>query len=148
MNLLIFAKQLLLHSPDFTNQPNLIVNSGTHLSLHDNCQHQITLLRPGLELNTLHLINAVWTYAKTNVYGINKAISQFNFQEIFTNLPVNEQVYFFNSTLMNIFQNFITTRTLLGLAEILKLKSNQKIGYTRNTLKMVDEKLFIIYCKI
>ena len=58
---------------------------------------------PGLELNTLHLINAVWTYAKTNVYGINKAISQFNFQEIFTNLPVNEQVYFFNSTLMNIF---------------------------------------------
>ena len=32
----------------FTNQPNLIVNRGTHPSLHENCQHQITFAKARL----------------------------------------------------------------------------------------------------
>ena len=45
----------------------------------------------------------VWDYVKANVNGISKAISQFNWQESFTNLLINEQVNFLNSTLMNLF---------------------------------------------
>ena len=45
----------------------------------------------------------VWDYVKPNVNGVSKAINQFNWQESFTNLPINEQVNFLNSTLMNLF---------------------------------------------
>ena len=34
----------------FTNQPSLIVNRGTHPSLHQNCQHQITFAKAGLRV--------------------------------------------------------------------------------------------------
>ena len=83
----------------FTNQPNLIVNRGTHPSLHENCQHQITFAKARLRAEypppyKCHVCN----YAKANVDGINKAITQFKWQGSFTNLPINEQVnleYFF-----------------------------------------------------
>ena len=72
---------------------------------------KLPLLRLGLELNTLTSYKRhAWDYAKANVNGINKAISQFKWQGSFTNLPVHEQVNFFNSTLMNIFSNFITNK--------------------------------------
>ena len=34
----------------FTNQPNLIVNRGTHTSLHENCRHQITFAKVRLRV--------------------------------------------------------------------------------------------------
>ena len=43
-----------------------------------------------------------WNYAKANVNGISKAISQINWHGSFTNLPRNEQANLFSSTLMNI----------------------------------------------
>ena len=93
----------------FANQPNLIVNKGTHPSLHENCQHQITFakatLRAEYQTPCLEL-------CKANFNEINKAISQFNWQGSFTNLPINEQVNLFNSTLMNIFSNFIPNKTV------------------------------------
>ena len=80
----------------FTNQPNLIVNRGTHPSLHENCQHQITFAKVRLRVE----------YSPPyNVNETNKPISQFNWQGSFTNLPINEQLNLFNSTLMNIFSN-------------------------------------------
>ena len=42
--------------------------------------------------------------------GINKGISQFKWQGSFTNWAINEQVNLFNSTLMNIFSNFIPNK--------------------------------------
>ena len=87
----------------FTNQPNLIVNRGTHPSLHENCQHQITFAKATLRVEYPPPYKRhVWNYAKANVNGINKAISQSNWQGSFTSLPINEQVNLFNSTLMNI----------------------------------------------
>ena len=97
----------------FANQPNLIVNKGTHPSLHENCQHQITFAKATLRVEYPPPYKRhVWNYAKANVNGINKAISQFNWQGSFTNLPINEQVNLFNSTLMNIFSNFIPNKTV------------------------------------
>ena len=97
----------------FANQPNLIVNKGTHPSLHENCQHQITFAKATLRVEYPPPYKRhVWNYAKANVNGINKAISQFNWQGSFTSLPINEQVNLFNSTLMNIFSNFIPNKTV------------------------------------
>ena len=85
----------------FTNQPNLIFNRGTHPSLHENCQHQIIFAKARLRVEyPLPYKRYVWNYAKANVHGINKAISQFNWQGSFTNLPINKQVNLFNSTLI------------------------------------------------
>ena len=43
---------------------------------------------------------------------MNEIISQFNWQGSFTNLPINEQVNLFNSTLKNIFSNFILNKVV------------------------------------
>ena len=70
----------------FTNQPK-IVNRGTHPSLHENCQHQITFAKARLRVEYPPTYKRhAWNYAKANVNGINKAISQFNWQGSFTNL--------------------------------------------------------------
>ena len=34
----------------FTNKPNLVVDSGTHLSLHPNCHHQIIHCKINLQV--------------------------------------------------------------------------------------------------
>ena len=90
----------------FTNQPNLIVNRGTHPSLHENCQHQITFAKARPVEYPPPYKHHVWNYGKANVNGLN-SINQLNWQGSFTNLPINEQVNLSNSTLMNIFSNFI-----------------------------------------
>ena len=71
----------------FTNQPNLIVNIGTHPSLHENCHHQINFANECSPPYKRH----VWNYAKANVNAINKVVSQFNWQGSFTKLPINYQ---------------------------------------------------------
>ena len=85
----------------FINQPNLIVNRGTHPTLHENCQHQFTFAKARLRVEYPPPYKGhVWNYAKTNVNRINKAISQFNWQGSFTNVTINEQVNLLNSTLI------------------------------------------------
>ena len=37
----------------FTDQPNLVVNSDTHSSLHKNCHHQITFCKLNLKIEYL-----------------------------------------------------------------------------------------------
>ena len=91
----------------FTNQLNLTVNRGAHPSLHENCQHDITFAKARLRVeNPPPYKRYVWNYAKANVNGTSKAISQFNWQGSFTNLLINEQVNFFKSILTNIFFEF------------------------------------------
>ena len=93
----------------FTNQPN-IVNRGTYPSLHENCQHQITFAKASSVEYPPPYKHHVWNYGKANVNGMNKTINQLNWQGSFTNLPINEQVNLSNSTLMNIFSNFIPNK--------------------------------------
>ena len=91
-----------------TNQPNIIVNRGRHPSLHESCQYQIAFANARFRIEYPPPYKChVWNYVKRNVHGINKAISHFNWQGFFTNLPIIEQFNLFNSTLMKIFWNFI-----------------------------------------
>ena len=41
----------------FTNQPNLVINSGVDPPLHQNCHHQITFAQISLKVCYPHLIN-------------------------------------------------------------------------------------------
>ena len=57
----------------FTDQPNLIIDSGVHPSLHSNCDHQITYYK--LNLNIKYpppYEHLVWDYNKPwdyNTFG-------------------------------------------------------------------------------
>ena len=77
----------------FTNQPNAVINSGVHPSLHQTHQHQIIVAHYPSPYKLL-----VWDYKKANIDVINWAIKSFNWQELL------------NETLMNIFINFISNK--------------------------------------
>ena len=92
----------------FKSQPNLIVNSGTHPSLHPNCHHQIIYAKFNLKIHypppyTRH----VWHYEDSNDDLIRTAINQFNWEKAFENKNVDEKVLTFNKTVLNILSNFI-----------------------------------------
>ena len=77
----------------FTDQPNLVVDSGVHPSLHTNCHHQITYCN-------LNLVVAypppyerlVWDYKRANVRAINTALNKLDWEFLFYNKSVNQQV--------------------------------------------------------
>ena len=48
-----------------------------------------------------------WHYKDANTELIRRAINEFNWQRVFLNTNVNEKVDIFNSTILNIFSNFI-----------------------------------------
>ena len=91
----------------FTDQANLIVDSGVHPSLQSNCHHQITYCK--LNLNIEYpppYERLVWDYNRANVEGIKKSIESVNWEMMFNNKSVHKQVSIFNEILMNIFSNF------------------------------------------
>ena len=84
----------------FTDQPNLIVDSGIHPSLHSNCHHQITCCK--INLNTEYqppYEHLVWECIK-------KSIESVNWEVMFNNKQFHKQVSIFNEVLRNIFSNF------------------------------------------
>ena len=78
------------------------------MSLHSNCHHQIIFAKFNLEI-VYHLpyVWEVWYYKDANPELIRRAINEFNSQRAFLNTNVNEKVDIFNSTILNIFSNFI-----------------------------------------
>ena len=91
----------------FTDQPNLAVDSGVHPTIHGNCHHQILFSKFSLMLEYEQLI---WDYRKANIDSIQKALEQINWRFLFSNKSVHQQVKILNSTLMNVFSNFIPNK--------------------------------------
>ena len=92
----------------FTSQPNLIIESGVHSSLHSNCHHQIIFAKFNLEVvYPPSYVWEVWHYKDANTEFIRRAINEFNWQRAFLNTNINEKVGIFNSTILNILSNFI-----------------------------------------
>ena len=95
----------------FTNQSNLVVDSGTHSTLNPKCHHQITYCK--LNLNIKYpppYQRLVWDYKRANVESIKRSIELVNWETLFHNKTVHKQVSIFNETLMNIFSNFISNK--------------------------------------
>ena len=95
----------------FNDQPNLVVNSGVHASLHKNCPHQITYFK--LNLKTEYpppYERLVWNYKKADTNSIRKALKQVNWEFLFQNKSVHEQVLILNKTLLNVFANYVPSK--------------------------------------
>ena len=98
----------------FTSQPNLIIESGVHPSLHPNCRHQIVYAKIKLLAHfPPPYSREVWHYKDANIKLKKRAIEKFDWQGTFLNTSVNEKVVIFNNTVLNILSNFILHETIL-----------------------------------
>ena len=97
----------------FTSQPNLVMESGVHSSLHANCHHHITFAKFNLKIQyPPPYEQEVWHYRKANVDQIREAISKVPWDNRFANINVNEQVQLFSQTIISIISNYIPHETI------------------------------------
>ena len=97
----------------FTSQPNLVVESGVHRSLHPNCHHQIVFAKFNLMISyPPPYSREVWHYREANTDLIKRAISNFNWVKAFFNTSVNKKVSIFNETILNVLNSYIPHETL------------------------------------
>ena len=97
----------------FTTQPNLVMESGVHSSLHANCHHHITFAKFNLKIQyPPPYEQEVWHYRKANVDQIREAISKVPWDNRFANINVNEQVQLFSQTIISIISNYIPHETI------------------------------------
>ena len=91
----------------FTNQSNVVVNSGIFQSIHQSCHHQIVFAKVNLKIfYPPPYTRRIWDYSNANHETINNAIDGFDWEKAFSNVNVHTQVKLFNETLSNIFMNF------------------------------------------
>ena len=98
----------------FTSQPNLVVESGVHPSLHPNCHHQIIFAKFYSKIHYPPLFyRQVWYYQELDTELIRRAIDLFDWKKAFENTSVDEKVAIINKTSFNILHHFIPHETLL-----------------------------------
>ena len=98
----------------FISQPNLVMESGVHSSLHENCHLQITDAKFNLKIYyPPPYEQEVWHYQKANIGNIRKAIGEFPWERHFANSDVNEKVYLFNKTIKNVISSYIPHETIV-----------------------------------
>ena len=104
----IFPNSFLWIDLIFINENNSITDSRVHSSLHPNCHHQIVYAKLNLktEYPPLHEI-IIWDYNKTDTQLLNCTIETFDWEKLLEDKNVNDQLYLFNKTVLNIFHNFI-----------------------------------------
>ena len=89
------------------------MSSGIHLSLHQNCHHQIIFAEFNLKVHYPSPYERwVWHFKKANTDHIKRVINRFPWKRSFANLDVNHKVHLFNKTIRNILSNFIPHETI------------------------------------
>ena len=93
----------------FTDQPNLIIKSGVHPSLHNQCHHHIVYGKLSVSnMAPPSYTRRIWHYCKADFINIMKRIDMFNWHEQLGRITCpNEQVKLLNEVLLNIYSNFI-----------------------------------------
>ena len=77
----------------FTNQPNIVMDCGVHLSLHEKCHHQIIYSKLNLRIEyPPPYIRKIWDYNRSEIDSINRSIEIFDWSYLFLDKKVHEQV--------------------------------------------------------
>ena len=96
-----------------TNQPNLVIDSGVHPSLHTNCHHKIVYCKLNLNIKfPPPYERLVWHYNKADTEKVKKSIEQVHWENIIDRKNPHQQVVIFNKTIINIFSNFAPNRLI------------------------------------
>ena len=98
----------------FTDQPNLVIESGVRSSLDPLCHHQITHCRFNYKVPPPPPFERkIWAYDSANVDLIKRSISEFPWENhLNSNADVNWQVNSFTEILLNIMSNFIPNKVI------------------------------------
>ena len=97
----------------FTNQPNLVADSGTHPSLHPNCHHHIIHSKINLQVEYPPPYQRhVWNYAKANKDAMLSALQNVDWHRLFAEKTVHQQVNLLNDIILNIFTNFVPNKVI------------------------------------
>ena len=97
----------------FTTQPNLVLDSGVLPSLSETCHHQIIFTKINFQIFLPPPYRReIWHFKQAQTNCIRKSIERFDWEGALMNLDVNQQVYLFTDTLLNIFTNFIPHETI------------------------------------
>ena len=92
----------------FTDQPNLITDSGTHPSLH---YFNITFCKINLKIiYPPPYRQLVWDFKRAKISSTKRTIKIVDWQFMFLNKNTHEQIAIFNDILMNIFSNYIPNK--------------------------------------
>ena len=92
----------------------MVIESGIHFSLHSNCHHQIVFAKFILKIcYPLPYSGKVWHFKEAKTDLIRRALNDFNWERVFSNTNVNENVCIFNKTVLNVLSNFIPCETIL-----------------------------------
>ena len=92
----------------FTNQPNLVVDSGTHPSLHLGCHHQIIHCNINLQFEYPPPYQRhVWSFAKANKGVLLYDLQNVDWHSLFPNETVHQEVNLLNDIILNVFKNFV-----------------------------------------
>ena len=89
----------------FISQPNLVMESQIHSSVHSNCHHQIAFEKFCL-FSILHLAKELFGIMKKLV---RKTTDKFDWLRALSNVKVS----FFTKTMLNIIQNFIPHESII-----------------------------------
>ena len=92
----------------FTSQPNLVITSGVHPSLHPNSHRQVIFAKCNLATHypPPHFCD-VRHYQDSKADLIRQAIDMCDWDRAFVNTNFNEKVFILNKTLLNIFSSLI-----------------------------------------
>ena len=97
----------------FTNQPNLMVDSGTHPSLHFNCHHQIIHSKINFQVEYPPPCQShVWNYAKTTKDTILSALQNVDWHNLFANKTVHQQLNLLNDIILSVSINFVPNKVI------------------------------------
>ena len=132
----------------FTNQPNLVIDSGTHPSLHPNCHHQIHCkINLQVEYPPPYQRH-VWNYAKANKDTMLSALQNVDWHHLFANKTVHQQVNLLND-ILNVFTNFVPSKVITcdtrdppwindNIKNKIRWKNSIYKNYKRNSNKTED----------
>ena len=94
----------------------MVTESGVYPSLYLKCYHQIAFAKLNRNVEYPPLCERlIWDYKNADIPSINRAIEIFDWGNSFNvhEQNVHEQVHFFSKTILNIFDNYISNKTIL-----------------------------------
>ena len=128
-----------------TDQPNLILDSGTRASLVPHCHHQIVYGKINLRIPPSPPVDRkIWYYHMANIEGIQTSMSNFPWlSHLSQSSDINWQVKSFTDIFLNVMSNYIpnevkrfTPRDPPWIDKQLKSLLNRKIGSSKITKNM------------
>ena len=85
-----------------------------HPSLHPNFHHQIVISKLNLKIACPPFSERlVWDNKNADSQSINKAIEMFNWEKLFQNKNIHDQLKLFNETIVSIVSNYIPNKFII-----------------------------------